>query len=797
MAVSPRRVAVAWPPRPRVSGAWRLLVCGALLTVTPAPALAADPTRAIETDATNVESQVRLTVGEIRSAIVREKRYPLDQRFVEATLAYERHNHAVASVLLYDLVWNSEFQRSRDYYEALYLLGDSLYRQRNFRAARSYLDQVIKRPGGKHFEDALQSLVDIAIRVRSFEDVSQYATHLKDVPGGSRRSALLYQFGRSYMAASKFGEARKYLGQVGIGEKSWPAARFYLGAIDVHENRLEEAKRAFADVVSAGKSQEKASRPPPLVLDYASLALARLELHAKNYKPAIELYQRIDRSSAVYEEALFELAACQVAAGQPRQALSSLDLLLLSVTDDNVAVEAAVLRGRINLNLKEYDAADGAYKEVVDQYSAINGEMTRFAQSTKLLEQFFTWLLHRGGDDYSVVRPVSERVARYVERDPDMGRVVELFDEMAGEKRDVRESARLAEQLTAAMQSNTRLEMFPVLRDKWLTLLESENKLVQIGQRIVELLAKSGDGSLNAEEKSRAQALLALNKRLLVAFSQMPATVRAYSMRQSRIDTSINEMSAQISLLRSQLAMLRDELQATEKVLNERVFGAEAVNMTKEREEDIRRQIEEEKHELRRLAREIEKLTTDIELDATRMGSNDDVNADESRLRGALLANQRALQVLYSGAMRRTGLDPSQIQRLGAVRSGIDQSLIEIAGGFRTIDGRVREKTNEMSKVLEKERENIARYQVSVAQYEEESRRIARDIGYVLIRRAQGRLADIVLEADLGLVDVAWQRKQDKAATVRELQDERAGKMRSLQGVLESLVGGDEDEEAP
>ncbi len=797
MAVSQRRVAVARPPRPRVSGALRLLVCGALLTVTTATAWAADPTRAIETDAANVQSQVRLTLGEIRSAIVREKRYPLDQRYVEATLAYERHNHAVASVLLYDLVWNAEFQRTRDYYDALYLLGDSLYRQRNFRAARSYLDQVIKRPGGKHFEDALQSLVDIAIRVRAFDDVSQYATHLKDVPGGARRSALLYQFGRSYLAASRFDEARKYLSQVGVGEKSWTSARFYIGAIDVHENRIEDAKRAFQDVVSAGRSQDTASRPPQLVLDYSALALARIELHIKNYKAAIDLYQRIDRSSTVYEEALFELAACQVAAGQPRAALNSLDLLLLTVTDDNVAVEAAVLRGRINLTLKEYDAADGAYKDVVDQYSAINGEMTRFAQSSKLLEQFFTWLLHRGGDDYSVVRPVSERVARYVERDPDMGRVVELFDEMAAEKRDVRESAKLAEQLTAAMQSNTRLEMFPALRDKWLTLLESENRLVTIGQRIVELLAKAGDGSLSPDEKSRAQGLLALNKRLMAAFAQMPATARAYSMRQSRIDTSINEMSAQISLLRSQLAVLRDELQATEKVLNERVFGADSVNMTKEREEDIRRQIEEEKHELRRLAREIERLTTDIELDATRMGSNDDVNADESRLRGALLANQRALQTLYAGAMQRAGLDPSQVQRLAAVRSGLDQSLIEIAGGFRSIDGRVREKTGEMSKVLEKEKENIARYQVSVAQYEEESRRIARDIGYVLIRRAQGRLADIVLEADLGLVDVAWQRKQDKAAAVRDLQDERAGKMRSLQGVLESLVGGDEDEEAP
>jgi hypothetical protein len=76
-----------------------------------------------------------------------------------------------------------------------------------------------------------------------------------------------------------------------------------------------------------------------------------------------------------------------------------------------------------------------------------------------------------------------------------------------------------------------------------------------------------------------------------------------------------------------------------------------------------------------------------------------------------------------------------------------------------------------------------------VRNYEEDSRVMAREVGYGLIRAAERRLADILLEADLGRVDVAWQRKQNKSTTIRELQDERSQRMKSLGDVLQNLVG--------
>lgn len=772
------------------------VVLVAMVLGTASPAVAADTGRTLANEVNNVTAAVRHTGNDVRSAIARERRYPFDKRYIDASLAYQRRNYPVASVLLYDLVYQPEFSKTRDYYDALFMLGSALYWQRNYMAAKSYLELVTKRAGGSHFEDAVQLLADVAIRLRRYQDVAQYATFLNQIPPGKRRSELLFQFGRSFLAAGMFEDARKYLGQVSVGEKVWAPARFYLGAILVRLGKKEEAMREFRDVLSAGASADPAQRPPALVLDYTNVAMARLQLDAKNYDEAIRGYQSVGRGSALYETAMFELASVQVAANKPRNALASLDLLVVGTADDRIAVEAAVLRGRINLLLKEYDAADGAYKDVVERFAAINGELTRFSRSTELLEQFFNWLLLRGSNDLGVVRPVSERVARYIETDPDMARVVALFDEMAAEKRDVSESAKLAKTLTAALGSSARIEMFPKMREAWIRTLEHENRLVMLGQRAVALSAKIASGTYQGPEATRIEALDRLNKKLFAAFKRIPATARAYNQRQSRVDNALNESAAQISLLRSSLTTLRDELQAVEKLLSERLFGADATPMPKEKEAEIRAGLDEVKMQLRQVAREVEDLQQGLELDASRMGSGDAVDLQESRIRGALLANQRALQAAYLAAARAAGKVTADGAELNAMRSRIDQTLVEIAGIFRLIDQRVGEKTKEISNVLARERVNIAGYQVSVGQYESMSRRLARDIGYTTIRRAQSRLADIVLEADLGLVDVAWQRKQDKFNEIRKLQDERSKQVGTLQNTLESLTVDDDEEEA-
>ena len=240
-----------------------------------------------------------------------------------------------------------------------------------------------------------------------------------------------------------------------------------------------------------------------------------------------------------------------------------------------------MLRGRINLRRKKYDAADGAYKDVVDRYSAISGELTRFVARPERLEQFFSWLLNRGSDEYSVVRPVSKRVAAYIEKDPDMSRVVRLFDEMSAERRDVKTSEKLAKSIETALASTSQLEMYPGLKGNWLKLVEQENKIVSVGDRLLDVLRRYALPLMSAEQRAEAEELRKRAAELRMAFGKIPSTARDWSKRETRIQGIWIRLAAQISLLKNALGAMRDQILAIEKMLNERVYGTDGVSISR------------------------------------------------------------------------------------------------------------------------------------------------------------------------------------------------------------------------
>jgi tetratricopeptide (TPR) repeat protein len=763
------------------------LIASALLAPAIARAGEAE-VRPLETDAENVKSQVAVIKTDLDRATAKEKRYPIEQGFLEAQMAYERGNLAMASVRLMDLVHNGDFQQRRDYGDALYMLGDCLFRLRNWYGAKKYLDLVIKQPSNKNFQNALQELADIAVRLHRMDEVETYAKHLDSIPSGQRKSELTYQFGRSFFSAKSFARARTFLEQIQQGEKRWSNAHFYLGAILVAEGKIDDAVKEFRGVVEAGKTQDPARKPDQEVLDFANVALGRLYMQLKKYDDATTHYRAVDRNSPIYEEALFELAATHVAAEKPQLALEALDVLLLTVSDDNVAVQAAVLRGRINMISKFYDQADAAYQDVVERYSAITGELTRFAASDKNLEQFFAWLLNRASEEYTVARPVSERVAKYIEKDEDMLRVVGLFDEMAIERRDVKESQKLATSIDAALK-NTTLDMFPELKDAWLRVAESQNRVVDIGRRSTELMRATGLPNTNEEEKAKAEVLYTNRKRLEAAFSKVPATKGDFILRQNRVDSGFANLAADVGLLKAAIEQLRQQSQGVEKMLNDRLFGEQGLVLAKEKEDEIREGLKQSQDEIRRIYREIDQINQDVEVNAQATGAGDEVTGDENRIRNQLLTAQRVEHAHHGTVLERTGRTTDDVARLNRLRRQIDLLTEQMSGLLAAITARATERVSSIAGVLATEKRNIAEYQSAVRNYEEDSRVMAREVGYGLIRAAERRLADILLEADLGRVDVAWQRKQNKSTTIRELQDERSQRMKSLGDVLQNLVG--------
>jgi hypothetical protein len=65
---------------------------------------------------------------------------------------------------------------------------------------------------------------------------------------------------------------------------------------------------------------------------------------------------------------------------------------------------------------------------------------------------------------------------------------------------------------------------------------------------------------------------------------------------------------------------------------------------------------------------------------------------------------------------------------------------------------------------------------------------VARDVGHDLFRRANDHLRKTVLYAHLGIIDLAWERKQEVTDKIHRLGAERTEKEKAVQSILTEMM---------
>ena len=80
-----------------------------------------------------------------------------------------------------------------------------------------------------------------------------------------------------------------------------------------------------------------------------------------------------------------------------------------------------------------------------------------------------------------------------------------------------------------------------------------------------------------------------------------------------------------------------------------------------------------------------------------------------------------------------------------------------------------------------------------MAKQDSEGRAIGLEMGKKLFQLAQKRMDDFVLKAEVGLIDVAWQQKQQETEAVKELENQKASRLGNLTRALRQLTEGEDE----
>ena len=140
--------------------------------------------------------------------------------------------------------------------------------------------------------------------------------------------------------------------------------------------------------------------------------------------------------------------------------------------------------------------------------------------------------------------------------------------------------------------------------------------------------------------------------------------------------------------------------------------------------------------------------------------------------------------------MREQGLRPNQqlsqlFDRLVRLEDVLDQHDARI-------EAVLRERTDEMRAIVEEESGKIEGYRLSLAQLETETEEVVGAITYAGFMNVRSRFYDLVLRADVGRIDVAWQRREEHRSRVDMLTRERNREIQVLDDEFQDIMDTNE-----
>jgi tetratricopeptide (TPR) repeat protein len=741
-----------------------------------------------ETDLGNLESAVERLSKTYDNPLAVLRKFPNQKRLLDARIFFELQQYENAAMLLFDVLERPDFQTDLEFEATQLLLGECLLKVDNPRGARELFRRVSKGRDRALAEEARLLLLEIALTDGSDAALREA---VNDMGQNASSDRTRYGLGKARLRLGDFDQAISWLQVIPPQSELYHRARFYLGAAYIAKGQTDLGLEVFRALTAIQGTDPLTQE----LRDQAWLAVGRLLVERGATDLALTSYQNIDRNSPHYEDAVYEMSWAYVNQEKYDKALQTVEVLLLTVENDQKEIDAYVLRGRLNVMMQEYDEALGSYQNILDRFAPIRNELARFTKNPEEVQKYFRWLLDRRSGLADLKSPLSDKTVKWLESTADFSGVATVFDRIAAERQDIEEAQHLGEELSGMLSGNNRVEMFPELRQGWSKALVLENRLVLLATEMLDLQNERIRDRLGEREKAELAELVAWRRKLEAQAARLPTTYDAYEARQEAVLQRYREIEKKHFMVEQTIEEVQRQLKAIETYLNDKQYADDGKKMPAEREAGLRKDIEGEKVELTSMYNDLLELKREIQRDLGAVGTGDEATRGEDNLKASLLDALEREGNFYDGVgARGGGTIAKDFEVFGGLRGRVVRAIGRLDGVISAIDKEVGTKTAELVELVRRESKNLASYDGEVEVYEGEGRAIAMRLGEEFFARAMSTMDMVVLDADVGLLDVVWARKSEKTQELQRINDDRARRIRQLQQDLDSIKSGAADE---
>lgn len=781
--------------------------------VTSGPGWGSKPEQ-VAADAELVARRVEARVEALRAAASAESRGEMSpaRRIAEAEilLRAEDHERAIHLLCQVDELARQGKVPGAAHADALFLLGEAYFVDQQLLSARRPYRELLERSDDAAYAPfagrSLSRLVDVALRVGDLAAIDALAERLRSLPIADQDGSLKYARGKLAFARQDYAAAQQELAAVASTSPLAHQSRYLLGVV-----LMKEAVARAAEGASAGPSAPRGAASlarwaPAIeqfrtvaqlpartaahrhVVDLAWMAIGRLFYEAEAFLEAADAYSHVARRSPEFSTMLYELAWVYVRLDDHRRAQRALTVLAVTDPERLDLADGSLLRADLLLRAGEFAAAGESYRGVRQRFEPIREVLASFLASTPEPAAYYEHLLDPSGVTGGEGGGLPSVVVAWAREEAADANVFAMIDDVQRSRALLREARGLAAKLSAVLGSAARVKAFPEMRTALEAVLGPLNQLTLARRQLAIALDELGG-------RASAPALVTLRERrqaLLDRAGRVPATEADFQRREATGSQQWNVLSQELQRLELQADTLQAVANGLRRVLTEpqdHGLGHDAPTRAR-----FRAEIAASEREIAGVRSQIEEHRRAIELGKVQIGFGDQRYVDDERVR-------RELAALFAQevAMVAAGGDGDRAQQFARA---ITPLLVRIARTEATLEAMRAElqaaadaRSQDVSAQVVTEVANLEAQAERLDALDREARVLVGEVARQNFIAVGERLQSIVLRADIGIVQEAWEVRESRRVRLRELQRERANEDRRLDDELREVL--DEAEPGP
>jgi hypothetical protein len=345
------------------------------------------------------------------------------------------------------------------------------------------------------------------------------------------------------------------------------------------------------------------------------------------------------------------------------------------------------------------------------------------------------------------------------------------------------ESTQLVDELLQVLDSNRRATFFPQLRDEQARAFEIEDTLTAVNQNLLRAQRDLVEGDLDNDSKKELDAI----ERELAS---LDAEYRALPKRRDELESRINEREHAIAdqgkkVFRAGFDL--DSMRTAVRALNA-WYATHSRQLPTIDREALRERIDRQTSEIDELEKQQKALASEITVERKKVALTAR-EARELQVRDRyeeLLMKER--DILERGTASLNASKRATLEQITVQRERMSRFAAELQATFAAIDRDMDQRAGELKTKVLQERLNLAQLRDASTLTRVDAEGAVGEVAQNTIARVASKFDDIVLRADVGVVDVAWQLKEQQTSEINRRVTEQRRELEVLDAEFREVL---------